>query len=175
MRRQVRGLQGAWGSAGARHWLLQEDRLQERPRGAADHAVGRADPELPSGAPTSKVRLELSSSIASPLFAQEFSVHSSCVIPFLYLLHRRTNSLRILIARTLPTLFSTSLPRGLMLISLRLCLPLLLRRRHQGARECTQLTSVNWWCQLGLESSGGRFLSELRTSPLFLWNFPPLE
>ena len=40
--------------------------------------------------------------------------------------------------------------------------------------KCTQLTSVNFrFCQLVTgESSGGRFLSELRTSPLFLWNFP---
>ena len=40
--------------------------------------------------------------------------------------------------------------------------------------KCTQLRSVNFClCQLLTgESSGGRFLSELRTSPLFLWNFP---
>ena len=40
--------------------------------------------------------------------------------------------------------------------------------------KCTQLTSVNFMgCQrVTGESSGGRFLSELRTSPLFLWNFP---
>ena len=40
--------------------------------------------------------------------------------------------------------------------------------------KCTQLTSVNFgWCrQVTGESSGGRFLSELRTSPLFLWTIP---
>ena len=37
-----------------------------------------------------------------------------------------------------------------------------------------QLTIVYFWnCQqVTGESSGGRFLLELRTSPLFLWNFP---
>ena len=43
---------------------------------------------------------------------------------------------------------------------------------------CTQLTSVNF-CECELvtgESSGGRLLSELRTSPLFLERtFPPKE
>ena len=43
--RQVRGLQGAWCSSRAQHPWLREDRLQERSRGAADHAVGRANPE----------------------------------------------------------------------------------------------------------------------------------
>ena len=40
--------------------------------------------------------------------------------------------------------------------------------------KCTQLTDVNFWnCNtVAGESSGGRFLSELRTSPLFLWNIP---
>ena len=39
--------------------------------------------------------------------------------------------------------------------------------------KCTQLTSVNFFrCQqVTGESSGGSFLSELRTSPLFLRNF----
>ena len=38
--------------------------------------------------------------------------------------------------------------------------------------KCTQLTSVNFFnCKVAGESSGGRFLSELRTSPLFLRNF----
>ena len=44
----------------------------------------------------------------------------------------------------------------------------------KALEKCTQLTSVDFrFCQLVTgESSVGRFLSELRTSPLFLWNFP---
>ena len=75
----------------------------------------------------------------------------------------------------LPTLFSTSLPRGLLLLS-----PLSVCACHcysagdiKALEKCTQLTSVNFYeCrQVTGESSGGRFISELRTSPLFLWNF----
>ena len=73
----------------------------------------------------------------------------------------------------LPTLYSTSLPRGLMPLS-----PFVLATAcHcysagdiKALEHCTQLTMVDFYeCrQVTGESSGGRFLSELRTSPLFL-------